>query len=454
MTGASAEGVLDAVIGDPAVDAQVDGTAMVAAMLRFEAELAAAAASVGLVPAQTAHEIAEAAATADIKPGALAQRSLISGSPVVSLVEIFAADLSPDAQRWVHHGATTQDVLDTALMCVAADVIAIVLPALVTAATRCAELAEAEAGTLMVARTLGQHAQPTSFGLKTAGWCLGLWQTHSELTAARSDLAIQLGGAAGTRASLGAHAVPITRLMAARLGLTVSPLPWHTERSRVRRLSAALAGAVATWSKIATDVAVLAQTEIGELREDVPGGGRSSAMPHKRNPAAAVSIRAAALRAPGLLATIYAASAQENERGVGGWQAEWVPLRELLRLAGAVAVRGAGLLASLAPDRARMLENLDLTRGLTMSEALAAALAPQLGRLASQDLARDLARIAANAHASLADVATADERVASILDPAAVAAAVDPRSVLGSVRDLIAEALREHRRRAGEVAQA
>lgn len=441
----TSDGVLDAIVADDRVDRCLDGEAVVGAMLDFEAALARACATAGLIPSDAATAITAAATSRPVRAVALAERTALGGTPVIPLVEDLTAAVGAEHARWVHFGATSQDTLDSALAVLSRRVTGIITADLRAAATSCADLAQAEAATPIVGRTLGQHAQPTSFGLKAAGWCVSLWRAHDGIRVAAHDLAVQLGGAVGTLASFDGHGLDIAAAVAADLGLTAPTLPWHTERSRVLRLAAALGEVCAAWSKVAADVLTLAQTEIAEVSEATPGGGRSSAMPHKRNPAVAMSIRAGALRAPGLVGTLFAAAAQENERSAGGWQAEWWTLRELLRVAGAVAARGAALMGVLVIDRARMDANLHLTGGLILSERLATALTPSLGRLRAQAVVRELSERVTTSGRSLRDVAGDDDRVRAAVSPADLDRLLDPAAAVGEATALVERALAVHR---------
>jgi 3-carboxy-cis,cis-muconate cycloisomerase len=312
------------------VPAAVSDDAWLAAMLSVEAALAGASADAGLVPATAAAAIAEACARPTFDPAAVGREAAVHGTPVVPLVAALRAAVAPDVASFVHRGATSQDVVDTAAMLIARDAVAVIVSDVDGAADAAARLAQAHRDTVMIGRTLLQHAVPVTFGLTAAGWLSGLDAAAGELRRFRP--AVQLGGAAGTLDGLDPAVVTG---MGARLGLDAPDLPWHTERSRITTLAAALGVAAGALAKPARDVTLLAQNEIGEVSEGSPGG--SSAMAHKRNPVAAVSTLAAALQAPGLVATLLAAAAQEHQRAAGAWQAEWQPLRALLVSVGSAA---------------------------------------------------------------------------------------------------------------------
>lgn len=407
------EGLLAPLFGDPAVDEQVSDDALLRAMLDTEHALAEAAADVGIVPRAAAEEIGRACATGDL--GRLDPQE--SGNPVVPLVRALGERLPEDARPWLHYGATSQDILDTALMlCVTRAVDAFDSPE-----DACAGLARTHRHTLMAARTLGQQAGPTTFGLKAAGWLTGLVEARVRL-----DLPVQLGGATGTLAAYGDPAV-VERL-AERLGLATPVLPWHTNRQPILDIAAALGKLIVALGKIALDVTLLAQTEVGEVSER--DGGGSSAMPHKQNPVDSILVVAAARRMPGPLSTLYS-GLYEHERATGSWHAEWEPLRELVRLAGSASARTTRLLEGLRVHPDRMRANLDLTGGLVMSEAVAERLAPALGRSAAHDLVARLARAGTFREALLADpgvrkVLETERDVDAVLDPATRLGAADP----------------------------
>jgi len=258
-------------------------------------------------------------------------------------------------------------------------------------------------------------------------------------------LAVQLGGAAGTLASLGAKGPRVVAAMAAELGLAEPTVPWHTDRTRLAELAGALGSAAGVLGKLALDVTLLAQTEVGEVTEAASlGTGGSSTLPHKRNPVVSVLVGAAARRVPGLVATLLGAMAQEHERATGAWHAEWEPLGEALRLVGGAAARTRVLLDGLQVHPERMLANLSITGGLVMAEAVAARLAGTLGRVEANELLGRLTREAAEAGKPLRDVLLVDGQVRGHLDEAAIDAALDPAGWLGSAGELIDRALGAH----------
>jgi 3-carboxy-cis,cis-muconate cycloisomerase len=341
----------------------------------------------------------------------------------------------------VHHGATSQDVLDTALVLVAVRATAPMLRHLDAAIDAAAAHAGRHRDTVMLARTLGQAAAPTTFGLKAAGWLVGLLDVRSRLVAARTALPAQLGGAVGTLAALGPAGPEVADRLAARLGLAAPRLPWHTRRQPLLDLGAALGGLLAATGKLGLDVGLLAQSEVAEVVEGGgPGRGGSSAMPNKRNPVDAILIGAAGRRGPGLLATLYAAAVQEHERATGGWHAEWEPLLDLLRLAGGVASRTARMLTGLEVRPERMRANLDALGGRVLAEAVAARLAPALGRAEAHDVVARAVTEPDFRAGLLADPAVRAHLPESDLDEA-----LDPVNWLGSAALFVDRALAAHR---------
>lgn len=332
----------------------VSSRAWLEAMLAVEAALARACAAEGLIAADCAQRIAAACAPAGFDIDDLAHEGSLHATPVIPLVAALRERLQERDRPFVHLGATSQDVLDTAAMLIAARALGPLLADARAAARAAAALAQRHRATPMSARTLLQGALPTSFGLRAAGWLTALSEAIERLSQVRARrLAVQSGGPVGTRApAVGAR-------MAAELGLAEPPLPWHTDRTRVAELAGALGSLCGVLAKIARDVTLLAASEVGELREGgAPGRGGSSAMAHKHNPAAAVSLLACARRTPGLVATLLACMEQEHERAAGAWQAEWGALSELLALSGSAAAWGRELLENLQVAPERMAENL------------------------------------------------------------------------------------------------
>lgn len=432
----------------PAMTARTDRHAWLQAMLDFERALASAQAGCGVIPREAADEIARHCSADQYDAASISRRAVESATPVIALVHDLTARVGTSATAYVHRGATSQDVVDTAAMLVVRETLEVILGDLRTAARECANLAERHRETLMVARSLLQQALPTTFGRKCAGWLNALTEATAGLRRIRDErLAVQLGGPAGTLASLGDQGIRVTDLLAGELGLTEPTVPWHTDRTRVGELAGALGTVAGTLGKIALDVKLQAQTEVGELAEGTSGG--SSAMPHKRNPVRAVRISAAVERVPGLVGGLFAAMPQEHERAAGSWQAEWEPLVEVLRLVGTAAAATREMVADLRVDADRMAANLELTGGLLMAESAASALSGSLGRSKAHELVTGACRSAVANGTTLRAELLADPSVREVLSEHDVHAATEPADHLGSTGSFVDRALDAHTRATG-----
>ena len=412
-------------------------------ILIFEAALARAEAASGLIPITAADAIAAACRVGAFDLPALSAAASSAGTLAIPLVRALTELAGPDAGRYVHFGATSQDALDTALMLQSRAALDLLLTDLLAICADCAALAEQHRRTLLAGRTLLQHAVPITFGLKAARWLALLTRQVQALRRCRSQqLALQFGGAAGTLAALGSHGLAVAAHLAAELDLPLPDLPWHAESDRVAALAAALGITAGSVAKIATDIALMSQTEVAELAEAAaPGKGGSSAMPQKRNPVDATFALAAARLALGGVPLLLNAMTQEHERGVGGWQAEWSALPDLFRhTAGAVA-RLHGAIGGLQVDTERMRANLELTNGAIMAESLLVALAEPLGRPQAQQLVQRLVAQLRPGGPPLLAIALAEPAIIATLTPAALAQALNPANYLGSSDTLIDRAL-------------
>jgi 3-carboxy-cis,cis-muconate cycloisomerase len=348
--------LFDPIFSTDEVLAATSSNAWLQAMLDVEAALAGVEAEMGLVPPDAAATIAGCCRAERFDPGELGRAARHGGNPVIPLVEALRAAVHEPAAQWVHRGATSQDILDSAAMLVTRRSSVLIDGELDGLAAACAELAARHRHTVMAGRTLLQQALPITFGVKAAGWLVGAIEARARLGDAVRRLAVQLGGAAGTLAAFGSEGSEVVRRLSARLGLAEPVLPWHTNRVRVADVASALGMVVGAAAKVSLDVGLLMQTEVGEAAEPRPGG--SSTMPHKRNPVGAATVGAAARRAPALVSVVLGAMVQEHERALGGWQAEWQTLTELLRLAGGAAGRARETAAGLDVDVERMSDNV------------------------------------------------------------------------------------------------
>lgn len=433
----------------PAAEA-VSDAAWLQALLDVEAALAGAAADVGTLERAEADAIAAACRADGFDIARIGAESAASGNPVVPLVAALRArveDVDPLAASAVHRGATSQDVLDTAAMLTTRVAVHAIAADLRRAADAAAALARRHRDTPAAGRTLLQQAAPVTVGLRAAGWAHGLDAAADGLTAWRA--AVQLGGAVGTLAAFDGGGRAVRAALAGRLDLEEPLLAWHTERGRVAEVAGLLARVGAAVGPVAGDVVLLAQTEVGEVREDVPGRGGSSTLPHKRNPVAAVSARAATVSLPGLVASLLsAASGHEHERAAGSWHAEWGPWRALLRTAGSAAAWIADALEHLVVDDGAVAASLEVTGGLLLAENVTTVLRPRLGHARAKEVVTAAAGRARDDGRAFLDVLTED--LAGALDDppprAELAAALDPAGSLGESAALVDDVL-AHRHR-------
>jgi 3-carboxy-cis,cis-muconate cycloisomerase len=422
--------------GTPAAEATGDA-AVLRAILDVEVALAAAQARLGIVPESAAEAIRRTAdgLTPDAARLAVAARTS-GGNPIIPLLAELRSAVGPDAAGSVHVAATSQDILDSALMLVAQRSIRSMAADLETTVSALAALADGNRTTAMAGRTLTQHSVPTTFGLKSAGWLVGVADARAFLMAVSNALPAQLGGAAGTLASVTQLApgreLELVSAFADELGLQAPPLPWHTMRTPITRLADALTGVCIAIGKIGADLSLLARTEIAELSEATGGG--SSAMPQKQNPVRSVLIQAATRQAPGIAAELHRSAIAVDERPDGAWHAEWQPLRELLRVTGGAASLAAELLTGLRVDAERMRANLAITGSLIVSERIMIAVGPALGKAQVQKLvtqaADDPSRLRDDLRHVLPD--WSDTELDDLLDPL---------NYLGASNELIDRAL-------------
>ncbi|MDR2320894.1 MAG: adenylosuccinate lyase [Microbacterium sp.] len=425
--GSAVFGLLDPLLAGSAAGARADGETAIAsdahvaaALVRAERGLLTAYGDLGVMPPARAERVAPG-----FRPEvrALAAAALESGNPVVPLVDALRRRTGDaDAALWIHRGATSQDILDTALMLVAKDGIGVAVEDLAAAASDLVAQAVAHRDDPAAARTLGQHAVPITVGARIAGRLRALVRARRTLLDAAAALPAQLGGAAGTQASFvelfGSEiASRLPSAFAAATGLVAPPAPWHTDRYPILDLAHAAGAALAAMGALAADVVTLTRPEIAEA--SVQRGGGSSTMPQKRNPVDAVLLRSAAMRAPALIGQLHtAAGLAGDERPDGAWHAEWPALQELLRLLVGAAARTRELCEGLRFDAERARENLALTGGLILSERLALVLKPRIG---AARFAEVIDRAAAGE--SLADLVralpeVAEQDLADLLDPA------------------------------------
>lgn len=421
-------------------------TALLQGMLDFEAGLAQALAATGIIDSHAA-QIVKACCRADrLDAAALTQAAGLAGNlaiPLVKQLTAVVAEQSPDAARFVHWGATSQDAIDSGFMLqlrAALNDTAALLDQLIAAL--CLQC-ERHSHTLMVGRTWLQHALPVTLGLKLAGTLDALLRFRQRLAAMQPRvLALQFGGAAGTLASLGEKGEQVEQALSEALDLPRSATPWHAQRDRITEVAGWYAGLTGTLGKLARDMSLLMQSEVGEVSEPrAPGRGGSSTMPHKRNPVLCAAILSAANRVPALIAGLYAGMVQEHERALGGWQAEWQSLPELMVLSGAALAHSTELIAGLEVHEAAMQHNLALTQGLIMAEAVTLALADKLGRQQAHHHIEQCCQRALETQQSLLSVLSADGLIASYLSRSDLEALLDPANATGSSSRFIQQVL-------------
>ena len=425
----------------------VSETAWVQAMLDVEAALARAEARVGIIPSAAAEAIATHCHVTEFDIAQIGREAVKSANPAIPLVAALRARVGNDVAAHVHRGATSQDVIDTAMMLIARRGLELIVDDLRRAAGCAAILAERHRSTLMAGRTLMQQALVTTFGLKAAGWLIGIIEAGEALLRVHDRrLAIQLGGAVGTLASFGDKGPQVMHELAISLRLAEPVAPWHSNRTRVAELGSALAIVAGVAGKVALDVVLLAQTEVGEVSEGrVAGRGTSSAMPQKHNPVDAVEILAAVRGVNAQAGILVAGLPQEHERAAGAWQAEWPALSECLRLSGGASSRLASLLGSLEVDEAQMRRNLDLSGGLIMSEQLVTVLSAKIDPLMARRLVDAAVATSTKNGMPFKEVVQHDPEISSHVDPGELAAAFEPQRYLGVSSQLIDRALAAYR---------
>jgi 3-carboxy-cis,cis-muconate cycloisomerase len=398
--------------------------ARLAAMLRMEAALARAQGRFGLVPEALADAI-EAIGPDDLDVSWISEQTVLAGVPTIPFVKAVQQKLPKELEPFFHKGATTQDIADTALVLQMRDAFALIARDLDAILAGLAKLAGEHRATPCVGRTYGQHAAPLTFGYKAAVWAVGIGEVAEQLPWLRERVLVaSLGGPVGTLAGLGDKGPAVADAFAQELGLGAAPIAWHALRARMAEAGAWLATLMGALAKMATDIAHLASTEVGEVAEPyVPGRGGSSAMPHKRNPVSATVILAADMAAKGYVTTLLDAMAAAHERPAGAWHAEWHALPQLFGLASGSLREARGLAEGLVVDPTRMRRNIEATRGLLFADAVAARLASSLGRERAHQLVKRAAERVRASEASLADVLRTDPEFLRDVPAEAVTAA-------------------------------
>ncbi len=442
----SLSSLLAPLLSSPAMRTVCDDAAYLQHMLDFEAALARAEAAVGVIPAAAVAPIMAACQAGQFDFAALAQAASRAGNLAIPLVKALTANVAKggtkadaEAARYVHWGATSQDVIDTATMLQLRAAIDALLPDLDRAVAGFAGLARRHRDTAMVARTWLQHALPMPFGLKLAEYAAALHRSRQRLRRLRAEgLVLQFGGAAGTLAALGDKGLAVTEQLGRELALPLPEAPWHTHRDRIAEAASVFAILTGSCGKIARDVSLMMQTDVAEAFEPAgEGRGGSSTLPHKRNPVAAAAALGAATMAPNLAATIFAAQVQDHERSAGPWHAEWPTLPTLQLVTSGALAAIVDIAEGLDVDAARMRANLDTTHGLIMAEAVSMALADSIGKSEAHHIIEAASRASIADSKHLREVLAADSRVTAHLDTARLDRLFDPMAYQGASQTLI-----------------
>jgi 3-carboxy-cis,cis-muconate cycloisomerase len=433
-------GLFDSLGSTEPLAAAFSDTALLAAMLDFELALARAEARVGVIPTAAAAAIAAATVLETFDVPAIARAARASGTIAIPFVDMLRARVrafDPEGSTFVHWGATSQDVSDTALVLCLTRCRTLLTTdhARLTGALR--KLSDQHAGTVMLARTLLQPAPPTTFGLKAAGWFGAVSRNGRRMAEAFDEACVlQFGGASGTLSALGPHGPAVATELARELALPNPGAPWHAHRDRLASLVAACGIYTGTLGKIARDISLLMQDEVAEAAEP---GGSSSTMPHKRNPAGCAVALAAATRVPGFVSAFLSGLPQEHERGVGGWHAEAATISSVVQATGAALAAIADAVEGLSVDPDRMRANIASTRGVVFAERAMMLLAPAMGRDAAGRLIASAIEAARGEPGGFAAALAANPAVQAAIAPADLSALATPEAYLGA-----AEQFRRH----------
>jgi 3-carboxy-cis,cis-muconate cycloisomerase len=414
----------------------------VQAMLQFEAALAKAEAATGVIPQGAAQKIVNECRPERFDCVAIAKEAAAAGNAAIPLVKMLTeavARQDKEAARFVHWGATSQDAIDTGFVLQLRNALALIEKDLAHLTATLSALANEHRRTLIVARTWMQQALPTTLGFIVAGWLDAILRHRRRLIEIRPRiLSLQFGGAVGTLAAVRGDGPRIAKVLADELQLTPVPVPWHAHRDRMAETAAFFGILTGTLGKIARDISLHAQSEVGELSEPAGHGrGGSSTMPHKRNPVSCSAVLAAATRMPGLVGTMLSAMPQEQQRGLGGWQAEWETLPEILRLSGGALHHLTEMLRHLEIDSQRMQQNIDATNGLIFAEAVAMALADRMGKMPAHLLVEAACKKSVEGRRSLKEVLRNEPGVHGHLAPADLESLFDARNYLGNAEEFV-----------------
>jgi len=419
-------------------------SSLIAYMIQVEVALAQAQAQVGVIPQNAANTIAQVAEHALDKFdfSALAVATGLAGNiaiPFVKQLTAIVKDIDEDASRYVHWGATSQDILDTACILQCRDALNMVEGQLQQCYATALQQAKQYRHQVMIGRTWLQQALPITLGHKLARWASAFKRDLDRIQAMKSRvLTAQLGGAVGSLASLQDQGSLVVSAFAKQLNLTVPTSTWHGERDRIVEIASVLGMIVGNTGKMARDWSLMMQTEIAEVFEPSGAGrGGSSTMPHKRNPVAAASILAAANRVPALMSSIYQSMVQEHERSLGAWHAEWLALPEIFQLCAGSLQRAIEVFEGLEVQTDNMCRNLECTQGLIMAEALMMSLAPKLGRLNAHHVVEAACKQAVAEQRHLLDVAQNHPEILAVFNSEQLSQIFNPQNYLGNTQQQI-----------------
>ena len=421
-------------------------------MLDVEAALARALAAKGVIPVSAVDPWVRCCQADKIDIPSLVIAAQDAGNiaiPMVKQLTAAVAAMDADAARYVHWGATSQDVIDTGRVLQLRAAINVITHELAALVEALAGMAQCYRDTPMIGRTWLQHALPITFGMKLAGWLDALLRHQQRLAACRKQVCVlQFGGASGTLASLGEHASSVTQAMAQELDLATSHLPWHAHRDRFVERATTLGMLTGTLGKIARDISLMSQTEVAELSEPGgPGRGGSSSMPHKRNPVGSAAVLSAATRVPSMVATLLSAMPNEHERALGGWQSEWETLPEIVSLSAAALAHLRSVIDGLQVDTERMRRNIDASRGMVMAESVTLALATSLGRAQAHQIVEAACHKAYAENKDLLTVLQTEPEVVGVLSEQRLAQLFDPLSYVGEAGDFVDRVLEAYQQR-------
>jgi 3-carboxy-cis,cis-muconate cycloisomerase len=420
-------------------------------MLDFEAALARALTRAGVAPAGIVSPIVVQCKADLFAFDELAREAALAGNVAIPLVKALTAAVAKSDEKaagFVHWGATSQDAMDSGLVLQLRDAIDSIARALDKLSVALARAADAHRSALLAGRTWLQQASPMTFGLKVAGWLDAVHRHRARLAETRKNISVlQFGGAVGNLAALAVNGPAVSQALADELRLELPIIPWHTHRDRLAEVATTLGLLVGTLGRIARDISLMAQTEVGEVQEPaVAGKGGSSTLPHKRNPVGCAVVLSAAVRVPGLVSTMLSAMVQEHERGLGGWHAEWETLPEIFSLAAGALSHMIQIVEGMEVHKEKMAENLAETQGLILAEAVAVALAQKLGRMPAHKLVEKCSRQALETKQSLRDVLLQDKEVRVHLSPSEIDKLLDPKHYMGSSDSMIDRVLADHKK--------